>query len=322
MESNTNRLISGEEYTLSQLFQGEKKIVIPDLQRDYCWGDKADVGGKPTELVAKFVENLIDSFRNQEDLTLGLIYAYEHPHNHIQLCDGQQRLTTLFLILGMLNRETDQNIFSNILISDYELKSDDKEPYIQYAIRESTLYFLSDLTCNFFINGDHKIDSDDIRKQEWYFSEYDLDPSIKSMLAAIKTIEKYLIDVDYLMFNTYLLRKLKFLYYDMGTRLHGEETFVVINTTGEPLSATENLKPILISNIKNPDERKSSSYKWESWEKWFWENRNREIEQTSDEGLNDFFICYWQINYCRKSNGKTENHLKLVLWHCFQKSHI
>lgn len=37
------KFISGKEYTLKDLFGGDTKIVIPDLQRDYCWGDKAYV---------------------------------------------------------------------------------------------------------------------------------------------------------------------------------------------------------------------------------------------------------------------------------------
>lgn len=33
------QLISGEAYSLSEIFCGENdKVIIPDLQRDYCWG--------------------------------------------------------------------------------------------------------------------------------------------------------------------------------------------------------------------------------------------------------------------------------------------
>lgn len=84
-----------------------------------------------------------------DSLNLGLFYGYEVPADHIQLCDGQQRLTTLFLVLGMLNKMTGGK-FRQHLISDFEFKHDDKEPYLNYAIRESSLYFLSDLVCCFF----------------------------------------------------------------------------------------------------------------------------------------------------------------------------
>lgn len=33
--------ISGKEYSLADLFGGDTKIIIPDLQRDYCWGNYA-----------------------------------------------------------------------------------------------------------------------------------------------------------------------------------------------------------------------------------------------------------------------------------------
>ena len=101
MEMNIKTFESGQPYTLSQLFSGKNKIIIPDLQRDYCWGDNVwnDKGEKSTELVSGFVDNLISIFKEKprKKLTLGLIYGYENPRYHIQLCDGQQRITTLFL---------------------------------------------------------------------------------------------------------------------------------------------------------------------------------------------------------------------------------
>ena len=47
-------------------------------------------------------------------------------------------------------------------------------------------------------------------------------------------------------FGDWLLNKVTFLYFDMENRKNGEETFVVINTTGEALSSTQNLKPLVL----------------------------------------------------------------------------
>ena len=34
-------LINTREYSLSQLFStSNRRVIIPDFQRDYCWGDK------------------------------------------------------------------------------------------------------------------------------------------------------------------------------------------------------------------------------------------------------------------------------------------
>lgn len=296
MTMNKKTLESGKEYTLSNIFSGKNKIIIPDLQRDYCWGNKTwDKNEKEQpELVSGFVDNLMDMFKNRpnDNLTLGLIYGYESPKNHIQLCDGQQRITTLFLLLGMLNRLS-ENKFIKFLISEKELHHDDKEPYLQYSIRESTLYFLSDLVCEFFLKKEVRIE--DINSSSWYFSEYDQDASIQSMLVAINTIEKKLSkEIDYEGFGNFIADNLQMLYYDMGDRTRGEETFVIINTTGEPLTATENLKPILIGNVENIEKRKQFSEEWENREEWFWINRDKK-EQTADDSLNDFFVWYWQI---------------------------
>lgn len=322
MITNNFRLESGQEYSLKQLFNGKNKIVIPDLQRDYCWGDKAwniDANNY-TELVSGFLDSLLSVFKEnpESSITLGLIYGYENPHFSIQLCDGQQRLTTLFLLVGMINRKTEKSHFKEVLISDTEM-ADDRESNLQYAIRESTLYFLSDLVCEFFLKNNVRVE--DIKKKDWYFKEYDLDASIQSMLKAIETIENKLIDIDSDKFGEFIINNLQMLYYDMGHRTRGEETFVVINTTGEPLTATENLKPILIGNIKDEQKRKTASTEWEDREEWFWQNKH-DSEQTSDKSLKEFFIWYWQIRLLQDKSWKDKKSYPLNPNELFQKKPI
>ena len=299
--------ISGNEYSLSDLFGGDTKVIIPDLQRDYCWGDKAvvDVKTKKTrELVTDFVKNIIDLFENESNtiLTMGLVYGYEQPHNHIQICDGQQRLTTLFLLMGVINTKAG-GYFDDYIISREE-RNDDFEPHLQYAIRESTLYFLSDLARNVFIS--HNTSIQDIKSSNWYFNEYDFDASIQSMISALQRIDDAFKDnehIDFVDFGKFVLNNLKVLYYDMENRSRGEETYVVINTTGEPLSSTENIKPILLGRSSLSDlEIETYSDQWEDREEWFWQNRGK--DNTADNGLNEFFIWYWQIGLMQEKAWK------------------
>lgn len=293
------RLESGNNYTISQLFCGDNdKIIIPDLQRDYCWGNPDN------NLVKGFVEGLLEMDYKQP-ITMGLIYGYydEFTVNHLQLCDGQQRLTTIFLILGVLNRNLGFTKYNHLLMSSFELENDDKEPYLQYAIRESSLYFLSDLTVNYFLTKG--IDSvAKIKSQPWFLNEFSVDPTVSSILNAIRTIEECLVgknEAELKTLGDFIESKLEFLFYDMGNRENGEETFVIINTTGEPLSATQNLKPLIIdwNQEKYPDVAKS----WEEMETWFWQNRNRqetEYPHTADEGMNCF------LNVVRLLHCETE----------------
>lgn len=296
---NKINFVTGEAYTLGELFSGNRKVIIPDLQRDYCWGDEIHTE-ENKELVSGFVANLIDQFTDKKSLdklNLGLIYGYEVPENHIQLCDGQQRITTLYLLLGVLNRMAGNNAFRHQLISDYEFYKDDKEPYLQYAIRESSLYFLSDFVCNYFIlqEGDKnaKLESiDDIEKGcSWYFNEYRTDPSVQSMIKAVRKIEAKLADKNSawcIEFGNFLISQLTFLYYDLENRSNGEETFVVINTTGEPLSVTQNLKPLICNSPINSHYDKVPTH-WEEIETWFWQNRDVSVgNDTADAGFCEF----------------------------------
>ena len=248
-----SRLESGKSYSLKEIFSGENdKVIIPDLQRDYCWGNPFSKNSEES-LVDSFLDSIISLDMNK-DITMGLIYGYydELKPNQLQLCDGQQRLTTLFLILGVINRNA-INRYQKLLISDFELNEDDKEPHLLYAIRESSLYFLSDLTTHYFLKTD--LQYDDIEKQYWFLNSYKQDPTIICILKALETIEKRLKKYDHKeVLGDFLQNHLKFLFYDMNNRQNGEETFVVINTTGEPLSANQNLKPLVI--IKNKEYRR------------------------------------------------------------------
>lgn len=308
---------SGKECSLANLLEGMNKIVIPDLQRDYCWGYDAWIKSENrfADLVSGFVDNLLETFDEHpnDNRTMGLVYGYEQPRYHIQICDGQQRLTTLYLLLGYVNIKAGGAFSAYLQCNDVG----NVEPRLCYAIRETTLYFLSDLVRDGFVgdqgnpNGDMVLSLWNGSRPAWYSSEYDLDASIQNMIAALKSIDKCFLrygkgkmwnDMMWKEFGRYLLSKIRFLYYDMGGRENGEETYVVINTTGEPLTAAENLKPILIGSIKDKTESERYAGEWESREQWLWENRGTAL--TTDAHALRFFVWYWQIGLLQEKSWK------------------
>lgn len=288
-----SKLISGNSYNIAHIFCGENnKVVIPDLQRDYCWGNPE------LNLVAGFVDSLIE-IEKSEVVTMGLLYGYYNGliENHLQLCDGQQRLTTIFLLIGMINRRLGFSQYRRYLMSDFEFSHDDKEPYLQYGIRDSSLYFISDLTTFFFLSEGISFASE-IERQPWFLSSYYQDPTVTSILNALYTIEERLQNFNeeqLSQLGDFLTEKVEFIFYDMGSREEGEETFVIINTTGEPLTAAQNLKPLVIDSNRNTHvldpysmEEKSVAEGWEIMETWFWQNRCKDgvdHPHTADEGM-------------------------------------
>lgn len=311
---NKINLVSGETYTLSELFSGKRRIIIPDLQRDYCWGlIRGTTSNKKTDYVANFVESLVQysAEPHLRKLNIGIVYGYELPINHVQLCDGQQRITTLYLLIGMLNRRLGGSCFAHHLATDEALR----EPYLQYAIRESSLYFLRDLLNNIFlVDGSRDaVDIDDIiKKSDWYFGDYDYDPSVQSMIGALVSIENVLSDFGRSKMESlgrFLLDALTFMYYDLENRRNGEETFVVINTTGEPLSSTEHLKPLAITAEINKDYNNLAD-DWEEIETWFWKKRkNLNGNDTADVGFHEFlrWVALLDFSGAIKSDETAKN---------------
>ena len=287
----------GKEYSIAELFATDhRKIIIPDFQRDYCWGDKNYGDKSDTDIVSGFVQTLKDEYKNGT-IVLGKIDVYQNPTNHIYLTDGQQRLTTIYLLIGMLHKIASGEIKAKLkkcLISDYE-ENDDKEPYLQYSIRESSVFFLRDLVNEYFIEN-NSLKVADIETQSWFFNEYKLDPTITSMRKALDTIELALKEKELNIqdFSSFVLDNLKIQYFDVKDRKHGEERFVIINTTGKSLTTTENIKPILLGSENND----IYSQQWEERETYFWLNRRKDKpneELVGDKGVGDFMTWCIQI---------------------------
>ena len=134
-----NKIENGRNCTIGMLFSGDNKVVIPDMQREYCWAKTINpITGQ--SLVYNFVQDIV-KLHTKSNIRMGLLYAYQAPQTFIQLCDGQQRITTLYLLLGILHKKLieDNNAYADnlrrILISEFEENNDDKEPRLQYAIR-------------------------------------------------------------------------------------------------------------------------------------------------------------------------------------------
>ncbi len=323
-----SKLESGKTYNLSQIFSNDFIVAIPDLQRDYCWGLETydNKGRQQGELVSGFLSSLksrwmdaLNASNGDTHTPMGLIYGYEWPKGTYQLCDGQQRITTFYLLAGELYRnelvsDDIKNILSSILTRHQSgTEIPEMSSALVYSIRETTLYFLSDLVCHYFLASDCSLpfyNLEDRSKEHlvlkykgrpsWYFLEYDVDPTIQSMLGALYSIKKFLQEsfTDFESISSFaeaIATKFYFIYYDMGNRMRGEETFVVLNTTGEPLTSTENLKPLLIGNLSlDKNAQTEVSNQWEEREDWFWKHRSIK-ELTSDSLSRDFYTWWMQI---------------------------
>lgn len=286
-----NNEINNKIFNMNDLLH-HYTIYIPDMQRDYCWGlNKKD----DKTLFHEFIDTLYNLYENKDDFKMGLFYGYLE-NDRLYLCDGQQRITSLYLILLYAYK---LNILDKNLIIHGNM------PSLQYAVRDSSLFFLNDL-----VEHIKKIENiDDIKEADWYFDEYNNDDTIKNMLASIKTImgKKDIINAEFI---SYILNKINFIFIDMKTRENGEETYVLLNTTGESLSEMENLKPYLVFD----DIEKMQDYadKWEDMEHFFWIKNNQNYEMA-EKGFMEFLrwvvilTCYEKSTNILKEKGVLYN---------------
>ncbi len=148
------------------------EIVIPIIQRDYVQGSD-----KQEERRNEFVESLISTLASEnKSQNLDFIYGRTNETNEFLPLDGQQRLTTLFLLTWFLYKKVGK--YSEIR---------DQLKKFSYKTRISTTSFCEMLvefeTSLENVDGENKIQlSSVIRDNIHYNSTWDSDPTIQSML--------------------------------------------------------------------------------------------------------------------------------------------
>ena len=116
----------------------EKEIYVPNYQRAYSW-EVAKEGEKKKRQADLFLEDVMNNVENEakvkENFYLGN-FLYESDGEKFAIIDGQQRLTTIIILLSVLNKllknEKLKDIinFNNIKFSTVEYDNEEFQKYI------------------------------------------------------------------------------------------------------------------------------------------------------------------------------------------------
>jgi len=196
-------------YTFGELVS-KNKIVIPKIQRDYVQG-----GDDQQEKRCEFSDVLLEHLAFGTDYHLDFIYGT----GDVDWCefpplDGQQRLTTIFLIHWVPSQRSGAN---NI----------DAEDYFSYQTRMSSELFCQKLILehvDFDSFGEGQTISNYIRKESaWYLKQWDTEPTIRAMLEMIDAVDsalmKYNEKCQMMGGNTLSLLKFDCLYRDQVEKM-------------------------------------------------------------------------------------------------------
>lgn len=92
--------LSAEKRQIIRLFQDEKVgFLIPDYQRPYAWGEEECRTLWEDILAFAIPNNEPDKFNDDAEYFLGPIVTFKNDDGKVEIIDGQQRLTTILLML-------------------------------------------------------------------------------------------------------------------------------------------------------------------------------------------------------------------------------
>lgn len=280
----------------------DKTIVIPTIQREY-------VQPLSETVLAGFVDTLIKAYtvNDESEITkshkdLNYIYGIGNIQDEeFEPIDGQQRLTTLWLIHLLI---ASRNGISLPISLDYQT-------------REASSNFCKVLATNAEeVLATDKIPSKEILDAKWFIGLWEHDITVASILKALdmihEKINRTMVPVELIWNNMTNSNVVSFAFH--STVDLGDDVYVKMNSRGKPLSSFENLKSWLDDKLvslidrgfsfKEYDDDFLSSWRQNidnDWMELFWRNRNKNDvfpEEIDDEQLRLFYnIAYftWAI---------------------------
>lgn len=257
-------------------------FVVPEIQREYVWGNKTN---KNDYVLRQFLADLNSKVSNEET-NIGFLYSYKSGEEHY-LIDGQQRYTTLLLLLHYITVK--ENAASHEeYVSLYRL--DKNISAFSYRVRSQTDSFLRNLLMS------SAITSKTIRQQKWYKSVYDDDSTISSMMDALDVIDDMWEALPNLSSQN-VLNNIFFWYFDVDKTSQGEELYITMNSRGEKLTDSEQIKPRLLNKLSNVIKKEEFGNKWDRWEEFFFKDKlrnGRPIEKI-DSAMNNLIRLVLEI---------------------------
>ena len=234
------------------------KIIIPLIQRDYAQGRE-----KEKNKAEKFLEAIKNGCNSK--LNLDFVYGKRDKENKIFIpLDGQQRLTTLFLIHWYLSLE-----------NDYKLELSN----FSYEVRSSSKDFLEELTKNDnWKNFTRKNIKTQVENSNWFFLSWKKDLTVVSLLKMLDLIEKFFENEDINKLNNITF---EILYLDEFNLT--DELYVKMNARGKPLTLFENFKAEFESYIEKTGDNEEvipnkASFDNE-WLNIFWNLAKKKVEE-------------------------------------------
>lgn len=228
-------------------------VEIPILQRDYAQGRTASKSDALNEKGANFLAVLMDALQEDRPLELDFIYGSCETRNAQQPeqltflpLDGQQRLTTLWLLHWYVAQATQQ-------MGDWAQALGK----FTYATRTTARDFCQRLVTLRLDAAQLAQPAATLKGYLWFTAAYAYDPTIDAMVRMLDAIAKQFEErAETLALADAMkrLQQIQFRVFDIGHYGLSDELYIKMNGRGRALSSAENFKADLLGYLKqSPD---------------------------------------------------------------------
>ena len=286
--------------TFIDIFDGAtvQKIVIPNIQRDYAQGRTADDICRVRD---RFLDALYKAVTTDTPIKLDFIYG-ELDDGTLTPLDGQQRLTTLFLLHWYAARK------ENVAPEECDFLKN-----FSYDTRPDSREF-----CAFLVDSKISIGNNlsaAIEDSANFPLSWKKDPTVSSMLVMLDAIAEKFRDVKN------LWQKLKggaiaFYFLSIADMGLTDELYVTMNSRGKPLTDFEHFKAEFKSRLDNLDRELSDRIILKidtTWTDLLW--TYRDANNLIDNGFLAYFGFLCDVILYRKGGtpqGKSRDPFDLL----------
>ena len=307
IKSIVDKEFSGERMSFIQLIK-KYNIVIPVIQRDYAQGRTTE---KPTEIRNGFVSNLISYLHASEGEIhdLDFVYGTVVEGEFIPL-DGQQRLTTLFLLhLYVASKAGKYNDFVGLMMLDGRGR-------VAYKTRQSSTMFCERLLTYQVILPNYDTEKggpnntfvtlqEKIKDQGWYFLSWLNDPTVAGMMVMLDEMDSQfsaIKDFDFSQAYERLIgdnAPVTFQMLPLNGYNRTDDLYIKLNARGIHLSDFENfkarledwMKDVLDGDLLDEFKKKVDG----EWNDYLWQFRNG--KDNTDHIMENLFRNFIAFSY-------------------------
>lgn len=250
----TKGLIEANKGILKKIFSEEFWFIVPQYQRPYVWQE---------ENIQELIDDLYYAFENKQNSeyflgALVLKRTTEKEFREYEILDGQQRLTTLCMMMAVIRDlikkpQYKYTLSQMIYQEENELLKVPSRNRIKYNTRDKVKDFVKDYI---IANGS-------TRKRDLVNYHEDTNISVSNMAKAISTMHTIFDNKENLeAFAVFLLNNVLFIYVSTDNTEDAFRLFTILNDRGIPLSNADILKSINIGEIGEEDLDEYSKH-WE-----------------------------------------------------------